>query len=295
MKNMTVKAAGLAIAMLLALPAISMAQTMGQSTGQSTGMGQSSGQMGTPPNKQQAPPDAKQAAPATPTAPVLDPKEEDAFKKVATMQMSKPDEVAKAGESFAKAYPKSNHLETVYSIMATAYMQLNDQNNLFKYGRMTLQMNPNNIDGLAVMTVSTARTIDPAQKMDASNKEKQVDDWGAKCVKALEDLIKPENVTDADFARSRDGKMAMCYSGLGLSAYNEGKAAEAVKDFSMATKLEGAQPDPVDLFLLGVALTATKQYPEATTALQACIKDGDPGMTPRCQDQLNEVKKLAKQ
>lgn len=296
MKNMTVKATGLAIAMMFALPAISMAQTMGQSTGQSSGMGQSSGQMSTPPNQQQAPPDTKQAAPATPAAPgALDPKEEEAFKKVSTMTMSKPDEVAKAGESFAKTYPKSNHLETVYSILATAYMQLNDQKNLMKYGNETLRMNPNNIDGLAVMTVSTARTIDPAQKMDASNKEKQVDDWGGKCVKALQELIKPDNVTDADFARSRDGKMAMCYSGLGLAAYNEGKVADAVKDFSMATKLEGPQADPVDLFLLGVSLTTNKQYPEAMTALQACIKDGDPGMTPRCQDQLNETKKLAKQ
>jgi len=295
MKNMTLKVPGLAIAMLLALPAISMAQSMGQSTGQSSGMGQSSGQMSAPPNKQQTPPDTKQAAPATPPASGLDPKEEEAFKKVSTMQMSKPDEVAKAGESFAKAYPKSNHLETVYSILATAYMQMNDQKNLMKYGNETLRMNPNNIDGLAVMTVSTARTIDPAQRMDATNKEKQVDDWGARCVKALQELIKPDNVTDADFARSRDGKLAMCYSGLGLSAYNEGKVADAVKDFSMATKLEGAQPDPVDLFLLGVALSTNKQYPEAITALQACIKDGDPGMTSRCQQELDNTKKAAKQ
>lgn len=295
MKNTTLKTTGLAIAILLAVPAISMAQTMGQGAGQSSGMSQSNGQMGTPPNQQQAPPDTKQAAPATPAAPVLDPKEEEAFKKVAAMQMSKPDEVAKAGENFAKTYPKSNHLETVYSIMATAYMQMNDQKNLTKYGSETLRMNPNNIDGLAVMTVSTARTIDPAQKMDAANKEKQVDDWGGRCIKALQELIKPENVSDADFARSRDGKMAMCYSGLGLSAYNEGHVTEAVKDFSMATKLEGPQPDPVDLFLLGVALSTNKQYPEAITAFQACIKDGDPGMTSRCQQELDSTKKAAKQ
>src|SRR5579864_5837983 len=102
MKNMTLKVTGLAIAMFLALPAISMAQTMGQGMGQSTGMSQSNGQMSTPPNQQQAPPDTKQAAPATAAAPVLDPKEEEAFKKLAAMQMSKPDEVAKAGESFTK-------------------------------------------------------------------------------------------------------------------------------------------------------------------------------------------------
>jgi hypothetical protein len=290
MKNMTMKVSGMAMAVLFALPVISMAQSMGSSAGMGSGMS-------APPNQQtqQPPQDNKQAAPATPAAPVLDAKEEEAFKKVSGMTMAKPDEVAKAGESFTKAYPKSNHLETVYSILATAYMQLNDQNNLMKYGRMTLEKNPNNVDGLAVMTVSTARMIDPAQKTDAAKKEAQVDEWGRKCISALQGLIKSEGVSDADFARSRDGKMAMCYSGLGLSAYNEGKVADAVTDFSMATKLESPQADPVDLFLLGVSLTTNKQYPEAMTALQACIKDGDPNMTSRCQEQLNEAKKLAKQ
>jgi len=287
MKNLTVKVSGLAIAMLLAMPAISMAQSMGQTSGMGSGMS-------TPPNQQtqQAPPpDSKQAAPATPAAPVLDPKEEADFKKVSTMQMSKPDEVAKAGEAFAKAYPKSNHLETVYSILATAYMQQNDQANLLKYGRMTLQMNKDNIDGLAVMTVATARMIDPSQKTDAATKEKNVEEWGGRCISALQGLAKPDGIADADFARSKDGKMALCYSGLGLALYNEGKVEDAVKDFSMATKLEGPQPDPVDLYLLGVALSTNKQYPEAMTAFQQCIKDGDPGMTPRCQEELAKAKK----
>jgi tetratricopeptide (TPR) repeat protein len=285
MKNLTVKVSGLAVALFLALPAISMAQTMGQNSGMGSGMS-------TPPQQQQAPPpDSKQAAPATPAAPVLDPKEEADFKKVSTMQMSKPDEVAKAGESFAKAYPKSNHLETIYSILATAYMQMNDQANLLKYGGMTLRMNKDNIDGLAVMTVATARMIDPSQKADAATKEKNVEEWGGRCISALQSLVKPDGITDADFARSKDGKMALCYSGLGLAVYNEGKVEDAVKDFSMATKLEGAQPDPVDLYLLGVALSTNKQYPEAMTAFQQCIKDGDPGMTPRCQEELAKAKK----
>jgi tetratricopeptide (TPR) repeat protein len=288
MKNLTVKVSGLAIAMLLAMPAISMAQSMGQTSGMGSGVGM-------PPTQQtqQAPPDGKQAAPATPAAPVLDPKEEADFKKVSTMQMSKPDEVAKAGEAFAKAYPKSNHLETIYSILATAFMQMNDQANLTKYGRMTLQMNKDNVDGLAVMTVATARMIDTSQPADATAKEKNVEEWGGRCISTLQNLAKPEGITDADFARSRDGKMALCYSGLGLALYNEGKVADAVKDFSMATKLEGPQPDPVDLYLLGVSLTTNKQYPEAMTAFQQCIKDGDPGMTPRCQEGLNAAKKDA--
>jgi tetratricopeptide (TPR) repeat protein len=289
MKNLTVKVSGLAIAMLLALPAISMAQSMGQTSGMGSGMS-------TPPNQQtqQAPPqDSKPAAPATPAAPVLDPKEEAAFKNVSAMQMSKPEDVAKAGEGFAKMYPKSNHLETIYSILAAAYMQMGDDTNMFKYGRMTLQMNKDNIDALAVMSVATARKIDPDNRADALQKEKSVEDWSARCISTLQALVKPDNVTDADFARSRDGKLAMCYSGLGQTDLFEGKNADAVKVLSTATKLEGTTPDPVDLYLLGMAYQANRQFSDAVTVFQQCVKDTDQRMVPICTDQLNNAKKEA--
>ena len=287
MKNMTVKVSGLAIAMLLAMPAISMAQGMGQSQGMGTG----SGQMGAAPNQQQP---AQQGTPATAAAPVLDPKEEDAYKKLSTMQTAKPEDLARSGEAFVKTYPKSNHLETVYSMLASAYMQLGDDNNLFKYGHLTLQANPNNVDGLAVMSVATARKIDPDNHPDAMAKEKQVEDWSGRCITSLQSLTKPEGVSDADFARSRDGKLAMCYSGLGQTVLFEGKVGEAVKDLTKATQLEGSSPDPVDLFLLGMALMNNKQYPEAVTAFQQCVKDSDQRMAPMCQEQMGNAKKAGK-
>ena len=286
MKNMTVKGSGLAIAMLLALPAISMAQGMGQSQG----MGNGSGQMGTPPNQAQP---AQQATPAQ-AAPALDPKEEEAFKKISSMQTAKPEDIVRTGEAFTKAFPTSNHLETVYSILASAYMQLGDDNNMFKYGRLTLQKNPNNVDGLAVMSVATARKIDPDNHPAAAKMEKDVEDWSGRCITSLNSLTKPEGVADADFARSRDGKLAMCYSGLGQAALFENKVGEAVKDLTKATQLEGSTPDPVDLFLLGMALMGNKQGPEAVTAFQQCIKDTDQRMVPLCQEQLGNAKKMGK-
>jgi hypothetical protein len=158
---------------------------------------------------------------------------------------------------------------------------------------MTLDMNKDNIDALAVMTVATARKIDPEQRADAAMKEKQVDEWGARCVTNLGSLTKPDGVTDADFARSRDAKLSMCYSGLGQTALFEGKNADAVKDLAMATKLEGSQPDPVDLYLLGMSLSANKQYSEAVTTFQQCVKDSDQRMAPMCQEQMKIAKSEA--
>jgi tetratricopeptide (TPR) repeat protein len=290
MKNLTLKVSGLAIAMMLAVPAVSMAQGMGQNSGMGSGMGSG---MSTPPNQAQQAQDTKQAAPATPAPPALDPKEEADFKKVSAMQGAKPDDVAKAGEAFAKAYPKSNHLETVYSILAGVYMQLGDENNMFKYGNLTLQLNKDNVDALAVMSVATARKIDPDNRADALQKEKNVEDWSGRCISTLQALVKPDNVTDADFARSRDGKLAMCYSGLGQTVLFEGKVGDAVKDLSAATKLEGSVPDPVDLYLLGMAYQANRQYSDAVTVFQQCVKDTDTRMVPMCTEQMNNAKKEA--
>jgi tetratricopeptide (TPR) repeat protein len=286
MNDMTVKRSCLAIAMLLALPVISIAQGMGQSQVMRT----ADIPADTPPNQQQP---AQQAAPAA-AAPALDVKEEDAYKKLSSMQTAKPEELIRNGEAFTKAFPKSNHLETVYSILASAYMQVGDENNMFKYGHLTLVANPDNVDGLAVMSVATARKIDPDNHPDATAKEKQVEDWSGRCISHLASLTKPEGVTDADFARSRDGKLAMCYSGLGQTVLFEGKVGEAVKDLTKATQLEGSTPDPVDLFLLGMALMTNKQYPEAATAFQQCLKDTDQRMVPLCQEQLGNAKKLGK-
>jgi lipopolysaccharide biosynthesis regulator YciM len=285
-KNMTVKRSGLVIAILLALPVISMAQGMGQSQG----MGSGSGQMGTPPNQAQP---AQQNTPSA-AAPALDAKEEDAYKKLSSMQTAKAEDLARSGESFVKTFPKSNHLETVYSMLAEAYMQLGNDADMFKYGSLTLKMNPNNVDGLAVMSVATARKIDPDNHPDAMAKEKQVEDWSGRCITSLQSLTKPDGVTDADFARSRDGKLAMCYSGLGQTDLFEGKVGEAVKALSKATQLEGSTPDPVDLFLLGMALMDNKQGPEAVTAFQQCIKDTDQRMVPLCTEQLGNAKKMGK-
>jgi hypothetical protein len=285
MKNMTVKGSGLAIAMLLALPVISMAQGMSQQ-----GMGSGSGQMGTPPN--QAQPAQQNTPSAAPAAP--DQKEEESFKKLTSLQTAKPEDVIRNGEAFTKAFPKSNHLETVYSILAGAYMQVGDENNMFKYGRLTLTANPNNVDGLAVMSVATARKIDPDNHPAATKMEKDVEEWSGRCITSLQSLTKPEGVSDADFARSRDGKLAMCYSGLGQTVLFEGKVGEAVKDLTKATQLEGSTPDPVDLFLLGMALMDNKQYPEAVTAFQQCIKDTDQRMVPMCQEQMGNAKKAGK-
>jgi tetratricopeptide (TPR) repeat protein len=285
MKNMTVKGSGLAIAMLLALPVISMAQGMGQNQG----MG--AGQMGTPPNQQQP---AQQNPPSAAPAPALDVKEEDAFKKLQSMQTAKAEDLARTGEGFVKAFPNSNHLETVYSMLAEAYMQLGNDAEMFKYGGLTLKKNPNNVDGLAVMSVATARKIDPDNHPDAMKKEKDVEDWSGRCISSLQSLTKPEGVSDADFARSRDGKLAMCYSGLGQTLLFEGKNGEAVKDLTKATQLEGSAPDPVDLFLLGMALMGNKQGPEAVNAFQQCLKDTDQRMVPMCQEQLGNAKKMGK-
>jgi Flp pilus assembly protein TadD len=98
-------------------------------------------------------------------------------------------------------------------------------------------------------------------------------------------------MTDEQFARARDEKLAMCHSALGLADLDQNKAVEATQEFTEALKLE-ATPDPVDQYLLGMTLMQQNQFAPAQTAFESCAKPGT-AMSERCKQQADTAKKQA--
>ncbi len=284
MKTM-MKTLGLALATMIVLPAASMAQGMGQ---QGSGMGT---------NKQQNPPPTtgqagQQATP--PATPAIDPAEEAAFKKAIAVGATDPKAVAQQGEDFMKKYPNSRYATQIYALMASAYMQMNDPVNAMADGLKSLDKYADNVDALSVLAVVMSRQYNPGQQPDAQEKLQQAEKYARTGIDQLTALQKPTDQTDADFTKMRDAKLAMCYSGLGLVEYKENKSTDAALQFAEAVKRE-IPPDPVDQYLLGVALMDTKQYAGAVATFQDCLKD-PLKMKDLCESGLKEAKqKLATQ
>jgi tetratricopeptide (TPR) repeat protein len=281
-------------ALLLALPIAVCAQGMAQQSQQT----QQSQSQQTPPQQQQGQAgqagqtgQGAQAAPATPaqSAPV-DPAEEAAFKQFRELNTTDAKVIATSGEDFMKKYPSSRYSGAVYSRLTSAYMQLGDTDHLFAAGNKALAVMPENVDVLPVMAMATSRRIDPGA-LDADQKERTAKTYAQQGILLINQLQRPTDANSDQWDRARDVKLSMCHSGLGLVDYDQGKFTEAIQEFTEALKLEH-DPDPVDQYLLGVSFSATKDYANASTSLEACSKQ-DGSMQAICKRALDETKKKA--
>ena len=281
-------------ALLLALPAVSWARQMNQTnqTGQKppqTQQTQQPGQTGqTQSGQTQTPPG--QAAPTQPAAPAVDPAEQKDLDAFSALKGDDSAILIKQGEAFLTKYPNSSFKGPVYARLTVAYMNSGDENKMNAAGEKALEITPNNVDVLPVMAMATSRRLNPGDA-DYQQKLRKTQTYANSGIQALNSLQKPTAMTDEDFAHARDEKLAMCYSALGLTELDINKPVDATQHFTEALKLE-SQPDPVDQYLLGVALKGQGQFAEAATAFDACAKPGTP-MSDRCKTERDDAKKKA--
>jgi tetratricopeptide (TPR) repeat protein len=294
MKITGLKVFGVAMAGLLVLSAASFAQGMGGQQGSSgSGMG------GQQPPPQQTPPAQGQATPPA-TPPPVDPAEEAAFKKLAKVDNADANAVSNQASSFLNKYPNSKYAAQVYAQLAGAYMQLDQADKALVAGKKSLELSNNtNVDALAVMAVVTSRRFDTKNKTQQAQAADlaATEAYGRQGIQLLTALVKPAEADEATFTKTKNQRLAMCYSGLGLALWNEGKYAEAAQNFAEATKLENP-PEPVDLYLLGLASMETKQFAQAMTAFTDCVKEagqmqGMDGIQTECKTKQAEARKQA--
>jgi hypothetical protein len=295
MKKMMGKILCPAAGLLLALPLNAWAQQMGSQTQQQqtqqqtqqqgqTGQGQTgqSGQGQTPPGQS--------TTPTQPVAPPVDPAEEAAYKEFSGLKGDDPGVMIKQGEAFITKYPNSHYLGTVYAQLTVAYMNAGDENKMNAAGDKALEITPNNVDVLPVMAMATSRRLNPGDA-EYPAKLRKTQTYANQGIQSLNSLQKPAAMTDEQFARARDEKLAMCHSALGLADLDQNKAVEATQEFTEALKLEST-PDPVDQYLLGMTLMQQNQFAQAQTAFEACAKPGS-AMSDRCKQQADTAKKQA--
>jgi len=281
MKKMMGKILCPAEGLLLALPLSAWARQKGIQMGQQ------------PPTQQQQqgqPPPGQPTTPAQPAAPPVDPAEEAAYKDFGAAKPDDPNAMIKLGEAFITKYPNSHYLGTVYAQLTVAYMNAGDENKMNAAGDKALEITPNNVDVLPVMAMATSRRLNPGDA-DYPAKLRKTQTFANQGIQSLNSLQKPAAMTDEQFARARDEKLAMCHSALGLADLDQNKPVEATQEFTEALKLE-ATPDPVDQYLLGMTLMQQNQFAQAQTAFESCAKPGS-AMSDRCKQQADTAKKQA--
>ncbi len=258
--------------------------------GQGSGQGQQ--KPPNPPGQQegQSSPPAKPASTADSSPPPVNTEEEAAYKALFEMKGTDFQHQIQMGEEFLKKYPDSRYRESVYSRLTNAYLSVGDVDKMLAAGEKALELKKDDVDVMALMAFVIPRRTTPAA-LDGNQKLAKAEGYARQTIELLAALPKPATLTDEDFSKAKNEKLSMCHSGLGLVYYYRQKYAEAVPEFEQATHL-ASSPDPVDLYLLGLALNGEKRFSDAAKAFGRCGELGGP-MQAECKQRTEEAKKRA--
>ena len=167
---------------------------------------------------------------------------------ITALNIQDPAEKAAAMETFADQYPYSTVLVEALEQAMAAYQQARNQPRLEKVARRILQVDPDHVRALAIITF--IRRQNAAMKPDAHDVA-DLRAYAARGLKALQQWEKPEGLTDNDFKKLK-GQMAVIFYGAA------GFGALMAKEYPVACEhyLHSVEIDPenlMDIYQLSTA------------------------------------------
>jgi Tfp pilus assembly protein PilF len=281
MKNTMWKFLGIGLAAAIVISPVARAQMGQQGMGQSQGMGQpqqqGQGQQGTQ--------GTAQTPPAT--QPPASAEEEAAYKKVAASADAK--QLVTDATDFLKKFPSSRYSAQVYAQLAMAYLQEGEGDKAGSAAQKSIQLNPNGPDAYPVIAMVSSHQIPGGP--GSGPKIQATENYARQGISLLNAVTKPPEISDADFTTQRNVKLAMCHSAMGLAYLFENKGTMAVQEMAEAVKLE-TPPEPMDMYLLGVAYQSTGQHVQSVASLESACPKLTGEMQQRCVGLLADEKKL---
>ncbi len=210
-----------------------------------------------------------------------------AFRAAPITDMAKKDQL---GEEFLQKYPQSRYRPEVYSLLVRGYLSLGQIDKMETVGDKEIQLNPSDAQTLAIVgstlpRVMNANTTEPQKRLE------KAEQYSKRALEVLPTLVKPAELSDAEFLKAKDQTSALAYSGLGLVAFRRSKFAEAIPNFEQAVKLD-LVPDPVNFYLLAISNEKTSHFDDAATAFTKCAAVPG-GLQATCKTGADEAKKMA--
>jgi tetratricopeptide (TPR) repeat protein len=213
--------------------------------------------------------------------------EEAAYKAFTATQGGDPAMQIQLGEDFAAKFPMSRYLPGVYGVLTAAYFSTGATDKMFTAGAKTLELDPDNVDVLALLAMAIPRRVKQTSP-DYADQMKKADSYAHHAIELIPTLAKPETVDDATFEKAKNDKLSLAHSGLGLMALNNKKYPDAKNELEQAVKL-ASSPDPVDYYLLGNADIQGSYYHAAITAYEQCAASGP--LVAQCKAREDSAKK----
>jgi tetratricopeptide (TPR) repeat protein len=226
------------------------------------------------------------------TPPKVDPKEEAAYKAFFDTSAQDADKKIQLGEDFAKTYPSSRYIESVYAGLSQAYYVKQDWKNLYLVADKALAINPDDVDILTMVGWVIPHVIDP-NSPDAGAQLDKAETYEKRAIKDIPTLTKPPGMTDEQFGTAKLEKAAEAHSGLGLVYFRRQQYEDAAKELQQATQ-SNPNPDATDFFALGASLQNSGHLVEAADAYTRCSQIMG-SLQDACKQNADKAKQLAAQ
>ena len=213
--------------------------------------------------------------------------EEAAYKNVLATQGGDPAMAIQAAEDFITKFPMSRYTGGVYGMLTGAYFNTGNTDKMFACGAKALELDPNNVDVLALLAMAIPRRV-KANTPDGAQQLQKAETYGHHAIELIPAMAKPDTMDDATFEKLKNDKLSLAHSGLGLIDINHSKFEEARTELTQAVQL-ASSPDPVDYYLLGNANSQASYMNGAIAAYEKCAATGP--LVSQCKAREEAVKK----
>jgi len=271
---------------LTAFAATAFAQSSSQS-GQ-----QSQGQPVQQPNanKDQKPADSGSSLAIPTNQPPVNAEEDAAAKAFQAMPNTDLPKKIAAGEDFLKKYPDSRYRSVIYSALVFDYIQTNNSDKAFEIGDKEVALKPDDVQTMAVLS----QTMTRAMGVNTPEPEKRLakaETYAKRAIEITPTLPKPEGMPDQNFVAAKNETLTMAHSGLGLVYLRRGKFNDAIPELEQSLKIDpNPAPDPVNLYLLGMANVKASHFDDAAIAFNKCAAIAG-SLQNTCKNGADEAKK----
>ena len=196
------------------------------------------------------------------------------------------------GEEFLKKYPDSQYRPIVYSTLTMDYLQTNDSEKAIEVGDKEIALKPDDVQTLALLGQMIPRAMN-ATTPEPEKRLAKAENYSKRAIEVTPTIPKPQGLADQDFAAAKNLTLARAHSGLGLVYLRRGKYSDAIPELERALKVDPEPtPDPVNLYLLGLANQKAAHYDDAVVAFNKCAEQNS-NLQATCRNGAEASKKQA--
>jgi len=253
---------------------------------------QNQGQPGQQPNanKDQKPADSGSSLAIPTNQPPVNAEEDAAAKAFQAMPNTDLPKKIAAGEDFLKKYPDSRYRSVIYSALVFAYIQTNNSDKAFEIGDKELALKPDDVQTMAVLSQTMTRAMG-ANTPEPEKRLAKAETYAKRAIEITPTLPKPEGMPDQNFVAAKNETLTMAHSGLGLVYLRRGKFNDAIPELEQSLKIDpNPAPDPVNLYLLGMANVKASHFDDAAIAFNKCAAIAG-SLQNTCKNGADEAKK----